>query len=74
MGKGRDWTDAEMLDVLDRADRGESATVTGDYYGVSRSAILGMRYRCRNESEIQIGDALDGTMPSGWWKAGLEAR
>lgn len=73
-GKGRNWTDAAMLDVLERAERGESATLTGERYGVSRSAILGMRHRCRSECSNQIGDALDGTMPADWWREGLEAR
>lgn len=70
----RAWTDAELLDVLERARSGESATMTGKRYGVSRAAILGIRHRCRSECELQIGDALDGTMPSGWWKIGLQAR
>lgn len=65
----RDWTDAELLDVLDRADMGESATVTGKRYGVSRSAILGLRHRCGG-----IADHHDGTMPKDWWRKGLEAR
>lgn len=73
-GKGRDWTDAEMLDVLERTSDGQSSTIVGKRYGVSRAAVLGLLKRCRDDSENLIGPALDGTMPKGWWKTGLAAR
>ena len=63
------WTDEAILEALHLMDHeGLTAAETGRRFGVTKNAILGLRYRARHESERHFGEAGDGTMPPGWWR------
>lgn len=72
----REWTDEDLLRLLDDQADGVSATVTARRFRVSRSAVLGLRKRIRNQTDRHFGADCphDGTLPPGWWRAGLAAR
>jgi hypothetical protein len=77
------WTDGEILRVLDRRAEGASAGEVASSYGTTRSAILGLEKRIRDEmlredGTIRPGEVpavkpenQDGGMPKDWWKPGL---
>lgn len=73
--KRREWSDAEMLTVLEMRAGGATAAVIGRRFGVSRSAILGVVHRIESETDICFppGDR-EGTFAPDWWQAGLAAR
>lgn len=66
------WTDAEMLDALERRAQGESAAVVARAMGRSRSAVLGLYHRIDTETDkADRTPRLNGTMPPCWWRKGL---
>lgn len=76
-GQGNDaWTDMQILDVLDLMDvHGWTGTQVAERYGVSRSAIIGLRHRVLTDlRKSEIGahpcrpENSDGGMPHGWWR------
>lgn len=85
---GKEWTDAAMLDVLDRVERrGESMEVAGAAHGFSRSAVAGMLKRVRDDlarSEaaplprgahpVNRPENMPGAMGARWWARGLARR
>lgn len=71
-----EWSDAEMLAVLDRRFvRGETAGQIAKATGRSRSAVLGILHRIQVQTDAKdVSPHLNGTMPPHWWKKGLSAR
>jgi len=77
------WSDGDILRVLDRRANGATALEVGQSFGLSRSAILGLEKRIRDEMRledltIRPGEVpavkpenQDGGMPKDWWKPGL---
>jgi hypothetical protein len=63
--------DVQLLDVLERAARGESATKIGKALGLTRSSILGLLFRARAPDACLKPENRDGGMPEGWWREGL---
>jgi hypothetical protein len=66
----REWADAEVLDVMHRATRGDTYVSIGADYGVTRSAIAGMVMRIREADlpcECTKPENRDGGMPARWW-------
>lgn len=66
----RAFSDAELLDMLDRKAAGEPISSIGRSYGVGRNTIAGLLHRMTHRQ----GSAHDGTMPDGWWRDGLSKR
>ena len=64
-------TDAEILRILELRDLGLSCREVGARVGTTKNAIIGLTGRIRNDTEPSRHD---GTMPSGWWRAGLKRR
>ncbi|RID91530.1 hypothetical protein D2N39_12565 [Gemmobacter lutimaris] len=60
------WTDDQQLDALDRIERqGQSATEVGAAYGRSRSSVLGMVKRVRDDlAASEVADFAPGTGPA----------
>lgn len=50
----RIWTDADILDVLQRHADGQSATVIAGTLGASRAAVLGVLHRVRQAQEAML--------------------
>lgn len=69
---GRFWSDAELLQILDDRAARISSTVTGERFGVGRSAILGLHMRMRGDTDDLNWANGDGTMSPEWVRAGLE--
>jgi hypothetical protein len=76
----RDWTDREVLEVLDLTERqGLSAAVVAVRMRCSRSAILGLRFRVNSDSDKVADKAKrpenrDGGMPARWWDVPTQHR
>ena len=64
-------TDAEILRILDLCDSGMTCREVGERVGTTKNAIIGLTGRIRTDTEPSRHD---GTMPSGWWRAGLKRR
>lgn len=64
-------TDAELLTMLEMRDAGWTMLAIGKAFKKSRNAISGILHRIDRETEASEHD---GTMPEGWWKAGLANR
>jgi hypothetical protein len=76
----REWTDREVLDILDLTERqGLSAAVVAVRMRCTRSAILGLRYRI-NAASNEVEDVAkrpenrDGGMPARWWDVPTQHR
>jgi hypothetical protein len=76
----RDWTDLEVLEVMDLTERqGLSAAVVAVRMRCSRSAILGLRFRVNSDSD-KVADVAtrpenrDGGMPARWWDVPAQRR
>lgn len=68
-GQGRDWTDAELLDILERREKGFTVQQIANRYGVSKNTLSGLFYRMKAEPSPH-----DGTMPPRWYREGLAKR
>ena len=65
--------DAELLQILEwRFCEDRTPSWIAERLGVTRNAVIGAIHRCEHEAATQIGPALDGTLPRGWWQAGLK--
>ncbi len=71
--KGKEWTDAEMLEALTLNDEGLSMKAAGERIGRTKNSVIGMINRIRNEiaGHPETGN---NTMPPRWWEKGLEMR
>jgi hypothetical protein len=68
----RDWTDAELLQMLDLRANGVTATAIAEALGCGRSAVLAVTRRIAIQTDKSDPDGhRDGTMPDGWWRKGL---
>jgi len=75
------WTDARLVFLLDCRAAGipaaEAARQLSEQTGVavSRSAVLGQWLRIgRARGCDPLEENRDGTLPAGWWRAGLARR
>lgn len=70
----RQWTDAEMLEVLHMRDhRGMTAKEIADNLGVTKNAIIGLWHRVAKATDGAWDGAGDngtgnGSMPDDWWR------
>ena len=62
---------AAMLALLDLWDEGLSAAQIAKRLGLTRNQVVGIVHRCGMSAPR---DKHDGTLPKGWWKAGLAVR
>lgn len=75
MSGRKDWTDFEMLAVLDLREFGMTGDRIAKRFGVSRGAILGMLNRIDRDTDRCFPPCdREGTLAPDWWKAGLLAR
>ena len=64
----KDWTDREILYVLDMLDLGFSMAEIGVKIGRTKNAVIGMVNRVRNLTDASDPDRnKNGTMPVRWW-------
>ena len=47
----KQWTDGEMLQVLDLRRKGMTARQIGDMFGVSKSAVIGLWDRINRDTD-----------------------
>lgn len=64
-------TDRELLAALDLRADGMGPAAIARRLRLSRGTVSGALYRIDRETERSPHD---GTMPPGWWRAGLVAR
>lgn len=67
----RQWTDAELLRILDLDAAGLTRERIAREMGATRNQIIGLLHRMR---EDQSGAHHDGTMSPEWVRAGLKGR
>lgn len=66
----RAWTDEELLTMLHLHDHeGLSDAKVAAVMGTTKGAVIGLRHRIREANAKHPGDAGDGTMEPGWWRA-----
>lgn len=70
--RGRPYSDAELLEILDERADGISPTVTARRLGMSRSAMAGLHNRMRGDTDDPNWSNGDGTMSPEWVQAGLQ--
>jgi len=71
--RGPDWSEARDLEMLHlREACGLTCEAVALRLGVTKNAVIG-RLRRINQ-DMAEGAAGDGTMPPGWWRAGLAKR
>lgn len=75
MAPKSEWTDAELLRLLELRDLGLTLNEIARRLRRSRGSVIGMHKRLNDEADrcFPRCDA-EGTLPRGWWKAGLAAR
>ena len=71
--KGKEWTDAEMLEALTLSEEGLSMKAVGERIGRSKNSVIGTINRIRKEIAGQP-ETGNNTMPPRWWEQGLEKR
>lgn len=73
MKRDDDWTDGELLRALEMRDHLRmSAAEISLSFGRSRSAVLGIFFRIKHETDQHdLTPHLNGTMKRDWWKKGL---
>lgn len=74
------WTDAQLLEVLEQREQGRSYGQIAESMSaavgrpVTRATIGGLLKRINDQTDAAWGEAGDGSMPSGLWRAGLAKR
>ena len=77
MNTQNEWTDYELLTVLNLRHSGHSCGQAGSAIGRSKNAVIGMMSRVTSQTdkvacECVKPENINGGMPDGWWRAGLE--
>ena len=87
-GYQQGWTDEQLLDILDRAERqGQTMAEIGAHHAASRNAVAGILKRVRDDlaaseaAPVPRGQVRaywpenqDGALGPRWWEAGIAVR
>lgn len=85
MSNHNDFSDAQVLDMLDLVAAGNSRAAVADVYGLSKNTVVGLLFRVgrdadraestppppAGQSRAVKPENCDGGMPARWWVPGL---
>lgn len=64
-----DWTDAQILTMLDLRADGHSCAEIGKRLGKTKNSVIGMQGRIRHANRTHDRQGIgNGTMPRYWWQ------
>jgi len=77
MNNQNEWTDYQLLTVMQLIHTGHSCGQAGAAIGRTKNAVIGMMRRVRAQTdkvacERVKPDNINGGMAREWWRAGLE--
>lgn len=84
MSKHNDFSDAQVLDMLNLVVAGNSRADIAEVYGLSKNTVAGLLHRIKIDADLAEStpppagqtravkpENCDGGMPARWWVAGL---